>query len=203
MSRGIKKQNQSHEDDRRLAQSFKEGNSAAFDKLVFKYQDMIFNLCYRIIGDYDEANDCAQETFIKIYRNLNKFKFRSGFSTWAYRIAVNTCKNHLSSSVFRFTRKMVRLDSPGNPGDSPDKIDVRNGKSNPEKLFDRKEKAQDIQRAIDALPGLQKIVVVLRDIEGKSYEEIAGVTGMKIGTVKSKLSRARQHLRDDLRGIIK
>jgi RNA polymerase sigma-70 factor (ECF subfamily) len=198
MGKEKEKQNQSQLEDRVLIEDFHAKNVEAFDKLVIKYQDMIFNLCYRLLGDYDESHDCAQETFIKVYRNLNGFKFKSSFSTWIYRIAVNTCKNYLASSATRMKKKMIRLDNPGRPGNGMRSIDIHNGSSNPATLFERREKERDIQRAIDSLPRNQRILVVLRDIEGKTYEEIGKITGLKSGTIKSKLSRARHNLRERL-----
>ncbi len=93
---------------------FSDENRIPFDRLVLKYKDKVFNLCFRINGDYDEANDCSQETFIKVFNNLANFKFRSSFSTWLYRIAVNTCKNNISSLTYRMKKKMTSLDNPGN-----------------------------------------------------------------------------------------
>lgn len=188
--------------DKELVQEFLSDKTDAFEGLVLKYQDMIFNLCYRMMGDYDEANDCAQETFIRVYKNLKKFRQESAFSTWIYRIAVNVCKNRLSSSVYRIGKKAIRLDSKGRGNSGENTFEVTNGKSNPVRAFEQKEKAAAIERAIDTLPGIQKIVIVLRDIEGKSYEEIGEITGLKIGTVKSKLSRARERLREVLRGVL-
>ncbi len=201
MGKEREKQNQSQE-DKVLVEDFHAEDAVAFDKLVLKYQDMIFNLCYRLIGDYDEAHDCAQETFIKVYRNLNRFKFKSSFSTWIYRIAVNTCKNYLASSAIRMKRKMIRIDNPGRPGDGMQSIDIHDRSSNPAILFERREKERDIQRAIESLPRNQRILVVLRDIEGRTYEEIVTITGLKSGTVKSKLSRARQNLRERLKEVV-
>ena len=95
MSKGNKKTNND------LVKSFHEGNERSFDELVLRYQDMVFRVCYRFIGNYEEANDCAQDTFVKVYKALGSFRFSSSFSTWLYRIAVNTCKNTLSSTRFR------------------------------------------------------------------------------------------------------
>lgn len=201
MGKEREKQNQSQE-DRVLVEDFHAKDAGAFDKLVVKYQDMIFNLCYRLIGDYDEAHDCAQETFIKVYRNLNSFKFKSSFSTWIYRIAVNTCKNYITSSAIRMKMKMIRIDNPGRPGNGMQSIDIQDQSSNPAILFERREKERDIQMAIESLPRNQRILVVLRDIEGRTYEEIAAITGLKSGTVKSKLSRARQNLRERLKEVV-
>ena len=88
-----------NDEDALLVRAFNSGEKPAFDKLVLKYKDKVFNICYRFLNDYEEANDCAQETFVKIYRSLKNFRFESSFSTWLYRIAVNTCKNKITSRV--------------------------------------------------------------------------------------------------------
>ena len=190
-------------DDCQLVRDVQADNRAAFDRLVLKYQDRIFNLCFRMLGDYDEACDSAQETFIKVYRNIHAFKFKSAFSTWLYRIAINTCKNNISSLSYRMRKKSVRLDAPAkNMDDDNGPIEVRDDSSNPANIYEKKERDVIIQKAIESLPAKQRMLVVLRDIEGKSYEEIVEITGLKEGTVKSKLSRARQGLREMLKGVI-
>jgi RNA polymerase sigma-70 factor (ECF subfamily) len=191
---------QAQEADYNLIKAVLENNRSAFNSLVLKYKDMVFNLCYRLLGDYDEANDCAQDIFIKVYRNLGTFKFQSAFSTWLYRIAVNTCKNHLSSLGYRMKKKSVSLDNPGYVYEPAGRS--RDCDSNPAEVFEKKERENIIMKAIDSLANKEKILVVLRDIEGKSYEEIVDATGLKLGTVKSKLARARQDLREMLRGVI-
>ncbi len=188
--------------DRHLIRKFKSNDIRAFDELIMKYQDMIFNLCFRLIGDYDEASDCAQETFVKTYKNIDKYEFRSSFSTWLYRIAVNTCKNYLASRTFRIKKNSLRLDNPYSPENSIYTTEIRDRAFNPVKLLEKKEKSEAIQKAIDTLPPKQKLLIVLRDIEGKSYNEIVEITDIKLGTVKSKLTRARQHLRSILKDSI-
>ena len=137
---------------------------------------MSFNLCFRLLGDYDEANDCAQEIFIKVYNNLKSFKFESGFNTWLYRISVNTCKNNLSSLTARMKKKTLSLDNPGTGSGSSDgifsKLNAGNNSYSPDKMYERKEREIVIQEAIDSLTSKEKILVVLRDVEGKSYEEM-------------------------------
>ena len=186
--------------DNKLIQDFLKGKTKAFDKLVVKYQDVIFNLCYRMLGDYDEANDCAQKTFIKVYKNVKKFEQKSAFSTWIYRIAVNTCKNVLSSSNYKRKMKMIHIDKPIN--EDGKMLEISDRSFNPDRIFEKNEKQRKIQEAINKLPHKQKILVILREIEGKSYEEISNITGMKLGTVKSKLSRGRINLRDKLKEVI-
>jgi RNA polymerase sigma-70 factor (ECF subfamily) len=192
----------SPEEDRTLVKAFQAGDKTAFDTLVLKHKDKVFNLCYWFLGDKQEANDCAQETFIKVYRALKKFRFKSAFFTWLYRIAANTCKNRLKSSEYRREKKMVRLDNPGRTPDQTALQEIRDPLSSPMVELEKKERILLIQKAIDALPAGQRAVVVLRDIEGLSYEEVSSITGLNLGTVKSKLSRARLELRDRLRGMI-
>ena len=176
--------------------------SVNFDELVLKHKDKVFNLCYRFMGDHGEADDCAQETFVQVYRSLKGFRAESSVSTWIYRIAVNTCKNRLGSAQYRGSRNMVRLDEPKETEDGERAVEAGGKSLSPSAEFDRKEKGELIQAAINSLPADQKSVVVLRDVEGLPYEEISEVTGYNLGTVKSKLARARQELREKLKGLV-
>jgi len=133
---------------------------------------------------------------------LKNFRFESAFSTWLYRIAANTCKNKLSSVKFRLNQRMVRLDREKVSDEDCRLTEIRDESLSPEAELEKKERETIIQKAIDSLPKDYKSVVVLRDIEGLSYEETAEITGYNIGTVKSKLSRARVRLREKLKGLI-
>jgi RNA polymerase sigma-70 factor (ECF subfamily) len=189
-------------DDAFLIKEFREGNTSAFEALVIKHKDKVFNLCYKFIGEFTEANDCAQETFIIVYKSLKKFRSNSMFSTWLYRIAINTCKNKLKSKEFKIKKKMVGLNHQVSQGrGNPEEL-IQNDAGSPDKELERKERTALIEKAINSLPIEQKTVVVLRDIEGLTYEEIAQVAGLNLGTVKSKLARARQALRDKLKRVI-
>ncbi|MBN2041214.1 MAG: sigma-70 family RNA polymerase sigma factor [Spirochaetes bacterium] len=195
------------DEDYSLIRDCLDNNRDSFNRLVLKYKDMVFNLCFRIVADYDEANDCAQEVFIKVYENLNTFKFQAAFSTWLYRIAVNICRNHLSSLKFRTRKKMISLSGGNEETDRPDNprlsvTDVPDDSYSPEKIYEKKEKKEIVRNAINSMPPKEKILIVLRDIEGRSYEEIAEITGFRMGTVKSGLARARQELRNMLRGMV-
>ena len=202
MSKGIGKTLKSQHEDEMLVTDFLTDKSGAFDRLVLKYRDMVFNSCYRMLGDYDDANDCAQDIFIKVFKNLKSFKFNSSFSTWLYRIVTNSCKNRLASLDYRMKQKKIRIDGPDNPGDGTNKIEISNGSFSPEAVYEKKETFKIIQDAINTLPGNQKVLVLLRDIEGRSYSDISDITGLKLGTVKSKLARARNTLKDKLKGVI-
>ena len=202
MKEDIKKPAGEPRDDAALIRAYHEGDKAAFDRLVLKHKDRLFNLCYRLLGDYEEANDSAQETFIKVYRSLKKFRFESAFSTWLYRIAVNTCKNKLKSSAYRQERRMVPLDNPVSTNRSSPGREIHDESQTPATELEKKERMRAIQEAINKLPSEQKEVVTLRDIEGFSYEEVAEITGCNLGTVKSRLARARLDLRKKLRSVI-
>ena len=192
----------SYGEDEALVKDFQIGGVGAFDKLVLKHKNRVFNLCYRFLGDYDEANDCAQETFVKVYYSLKKFRLGSAFSTWLYRIAVNICKNRLKSAEYRHSRKMVRLDNPKQSEKGTYSVEIADHSLSPVTVLERKERQMLIQSAIDSLPEEQKAVVILCDIEGLSYAEIARISGYNLGTVKSKIARARERLREKLTGVI-
>jgi len=202
MNEGFKYSARSPSEDAVLIRAFQGGDKAAFDRLVLKHHHRLFNLCYRFLGDYQEANDSAQETFIKVYRSLKKFRFESTFSTWLYRIAVNTAKNRLKSAEYRWKKKTVPLDNSVSPDHSSPAAGIQDETSSPAMELENKERMRLIQEAINALPPEQKEVVTLRDIEELSYEEIIEITGVNPGTVKSRLARARLELRKRLRSVI-
>jgi RNA polymerase sigma-70 factor (ECF subfamily) len=190
------------DDDATLARAFQSGNSAAFDELVVRHKDHLFNLCYWFLGDYQEANDAAQEAFIKIFRSLNKFRFKSAVSTWFYRITVNTCISRLKSLQYRQRKRTVPLDNSGTAESDDHSVRLGDESQSPAKELEKKERLTLIKKAIDSLPPDQKMVVTLRDIQGLPYDEISSATGLKLGTVKSKLARARLDLREQLREVL-
>ena len=187
--------------DTALVRSFQAGDKAAFDKLVLKHKDRVFNLCFRFLGDYQEANDSAQEAFVKAYRSLKGFRFESAFGTWLYRIAVNTCKNKVKSLDYRYAKKMVHLDNPG-AMQKAHALEIRDQTPSPLAQLERKERMKLIERSIESLTPEQKMVVILRDVQGLPYDDIADITGYGLGTVKSRLSRARLELRRKLMKVI-
>ena len=192
------RQNPSPEDDNGLVRAFQAGNRSAFDRLVLHHQDRVFTTCYRILGNYEDADETAQETFVKAFRSLKRFRMESAFSTWLFRIAVNTCKNRLKSAEFRNRKRRVSTHPSENPGGEVPGKELRDQNPGPDDLLEKKQKARLVQRAVEALPHDQRAVIVLRDIQGFSYEEISNITGDPLGTVKSKISRARQRVRNRL-----
>jgi RNA polymerase sigma-70 factor (ECF subfamily) len=186
------------DDDSDLIKAFQAGNLESFETLLIKYKDRVFNLCYRFLGDYDEAEDISQDVFVKVYNALNKFGFRSSFYTWLYRITLNTCKNRVNSLAFKKAKKNVQLEN----NENSELMKISEEGNNPAVQLERKERGRLIQQAINKLPPGQKTVIILRDIEGLSYEEIGNITGKRLGTVKSRLSRARLDLNKRLKGIL-
>lgn len=190
------------EQDRESITAFQASDRGSFDRLVLRHKDKVFNVCFRLMGDYQEADDCAQETFVKVFRSLRNFRFESSFTTWLYKIAVNTCKNRLASAALRHRRKTVTIDPPNAGSQHDASLHIADPAPSPLNYLENKERERLLQSAINALPDEAKAVVVLRDIEGLTYEEIANITGYNLGTVKSKLARARKQLRDSLKGVI-
>ncbi|HOO73572.1 MAG TPA: RNA polymerase sigma factor [Spirochaetota bacterium] len=194
---GIPLQNQAAEEDRKLLDSFSRGNEKAFDDLVKKYRDLIFNLCYRYLGDYDEADECAQEVFIKMYHGIAGFRMESALSTWLYRVAVNACKNRISAKKTRRKYVAEPARDSGNPG-----LDTRGDSSfDPAGVFENNERQMLIRKAIETLPPAERLMIILKDMEGRTYGEIEEITGIKEGTVKSTLARTRKKMRILLKDI--
>ncbi|MGE5558807.1 MAG: sigma-70 family RNA polymerase sigma factor [Bacillota bacterium] len=202
MSGNYQRNTQTQNEEALWIKDFLRGKTGSFDKLVLKYQDAVFRLCFHMTGNDADADDCAQETFIKAYKGLRGFKFRSAFSTWLYRIAINTCKSMVASPAYRFRQHAVSVDA--NPGGEEGlaPLQIPNHRT-PELLLAQKETMKAILKAISSLPQKYKVPVVLYDMEGKSYEDISRITGLKMGTIKSRLARARQFLRRKLKGVAK
>ncbi len=184
--------------DAMLVQRVQDGDRRAFDELVRRHRDRIFNLCYWSLNDYQEADDTAQDVFIKLFQSIDTFRQDAAFSTWLYRIAVNTCKNKQKSLYFRLLKKRKSIDQPDIGGRIREPDDPA---ASPGRQLDAKESAETIHRAIQTLAKKKRTVLLLRDIEGMTYDEIAEITGLKMGTVRSTLARARDELKQKLTRI--
>ncbi len=184
--------------DSELVKRVQQGDKAAFDILVQKYQQKVVNLISRFVSDQSECYDVAQETFIKAYRALGKFRGDSQFYTWLYRIAANTAKNHLASRARKSPKYSVDVeDAEHFSGDSALKDNTT-----PESLMLTEEIKQTVYAAIDKLPEDLKSAITLRELEGLSYEEIADVMDCPIGTVRSRIFRARDAIDKELRPLL-
>ena len=173
--------------DLALVERVRRGERHAFDLLVIKYQRKIMRLLSRMIRDPAEIEDVAQEAFIKAYRALPQFRGDSAFYTWLYRIALNTARNWQAAS-FRRPATVTPLEN--GDGETFDQIDGLSDESTPESLMASRQVAQAVNEAIDALPDDLRAAIVLREIEGMSYEEIASTMQCPIGTVRSRIYRA-------------
>lgn len=182
-----------------LVERVQRGDKHAFELLVLKYQRKIMRLLSRLIHDPAEAEDVAQDAFIKAYRAIPQFRGESAFYTWLYRIAVNTAKNHL---VARRRRPSGSAQYENDDGETFDETDNLSDINTPEAAFASREIADTVNRAIEALPEELRTAIVLREIEGLSYEEIAQSMGCPIGTVRSRIFRAREAIASRLRPIL-
>ena len=184
--------------DAELVKRVQNGDKIAFDILVLKYQQKVVNLISRFVSDQAECYDIAQETFIKAYRAIGNFRGDSQFYTWLYRIAANTAKNYLASRARKSPAYSVDVeDAEHYEGESGLKE-----YANPENLLLTDEIKKTIFRAIEALPEDLKSAITLRELEGLSYEEIAEVMDCPIGTVRSRIFRARDAIDKELRPLL-
>jgi RNA polymerase sigma-70 factor (ECF subfamily) len=189
------------DEDSEVVKDCVAGNRDAFNILVEKYYRRIYNLAYRFVGDQEEANDLAQDIFTAAYQNLKRFRGESKFSTWLFQIATNRGKNR-----FKYLKRRGYFankgpidgdeDREGLPRELPDTS------SNPEDLLAGKEIQRIVQEAIDDLEPDHKEIVILRDIEGFSYEEIARMLDLPEGTTKSRLHRARMVVKEKLKKVL-
>jgi RNA polymerase sigma-70 factor (ECF subfamily) len=181
-------------DDRRLIAECLQGRRAAFGELVRRYQDRLYNAVYRVVDNPDDAYDVVQDAFLNAYQSLNSFKGDSEFFTWLYRIAFNT-----AISLKRKRRLILSLDGPKEHEAMSEPADASEF-SKPETGIERSEEEARLQGALNRLSPEHRAVLVLKDIDGQKYEEIAEVLGVPIGTIRSRLHRARLELRELLQG---
>lgn len=170
------------------------GDLVAFEELVTLYEKKVYNLAYRMIGNRDDAADLAQEVFIKVFRSLGRFRSDSSFSTWLYRVARNTCLDQLR----RRRPATVSLDEPLDTGEGVLPRQLEGGRGNPEKALERRELMDNLQALFATLPDEYRLALILRDLHGLSYEEISAVLECSLGTVKSRIHRARQEMKEKL-----
>lgn len=189
----------SAESDQELVERAKNGDLKAFDLLVLKYQRRVFRLISRVIKNNSEVEDIAQECFIKAFRAIHQFRGDSAFYTWLYRIAVNTAKNYLFSKG----KRPIALSELKKSEDS-DSFDMLDAVSNenPEGNMAGLQIAEAVNKAVKKLPDELSTAVILREMDGLSYEEIAEVMNCPIGTVRSRIFRAREAIAQELRPLL-
>ncbi len=183
-------------DETRVIKEAQKGSVAAFNQLVLAYQGMAYNVAYRLMGQREVAADACQDAFLKAYQAIKQYNGGS-FKGWLMRIVTNTCYDQLRYKSRRPTAFLDDFDDPdGNPDEHS--VNLINGSKRPEEHVLDGELSDFIQTGIAHLPEDQRLVLVLSDVQGFSYQEIADITGQPVGTVKSRLSRGRQRLRDFL-----
>ncbi|HSD27855.1 MAG TPA: sigma-70 family RNA polymerase sigma factor [Vicinamibacteria bacterium] len=168
------------EDEREAIEASRRGEREAFDRLVERYQRDVYRLCYRFVNNHEDATDLAQEAFVKAYRALDRFRGDSSFSTWLYRIAVNTCLN------FRAARKPPADELPETLSD---------GRARADEPMESEERARRVRDAIRKLPEKQRLTLILKTYHDLTHEEIAGLMGSTVGTAKANLFHALGNLK--------
>jgi RNA polymerase sigma-70 factor (ECF subfamily) len=180
--------------DEELVRRYLDGDGNAFEELVGRYESVIMNMAYRLLGNRSDASDVCQEVFVLLIRKLGSFRGESKFSTWLYRVSLNACHDYARRSK----RHVSISESPGD--DLPD-IEQRladDGFDSPELSMERAEVQKTVREAIARLPYKFKEVIYLHDLSGYNYKEVAEILGISLGTVKSRLNRARARLAAEL-----
>ncbi len=167
-----------------------DGDANAFETLVLEYEKNVYNIALRMTGNSEDAADMTQEAFIKAYNSLQAFRGDSKFSVWLYRIVSNVCLDFLRSKNRRPTVSLSVEDDDG----EDTQLDVADESQSPELLLDRKLTRESVRRGLDSLPPDYRQILLLREIQGLSYDEIAQALGLEVGTVKSRIFRARKRL---------
>ena len=175
----------------------KKGNRNAFNILVETYQTKVFNMAYSMLSNYDDASDAAQEVFLKVYKNINKFEGKSSLSTWIYRICVNVCNDILRKRT-RSIPVISLFSSSKNDYDEEKPLEIKDDTPTPEERLEMTETQIEVRRALSELSDEFKTVITLYDLEGLSYDEISEILKCPVGTIKSRLNRARKALKKNL-----
>jgi RNA polymerase sigma-70 factor (ECF subfamily) len=185
--------------DKEIIERVKNGDKKAYDLLVLKYQQRVINLISRFVKNHADALDVSQETFIKAYKALPNFRGESAFYTWLYRIAVNTAKNHLTVQ----SRKITKSDYDVTEIEQIEGNMTLTEQTTPENLLIKDELQETVLNTIENLPEDLKSAIMLREIEGLSYEEIATVMECPVGTVRSRIFRAREIIDNKIKPLLK
>jgi RNA polymerase sigma-70 factor (ECF subfamily) len=177
-----------------LIRRIQSGDDAAFDRLVELCSGRVYSLAFRMMGNADDAQDVAQEVFVRVYQAIPRFRCDATFSTWLYRIVVNACHDEAA----RRKRRPQTMSDAAPDDESPDMLDTLVADGEPEDLYLRHERQQALQQALLELPENFRAVVILHDVQGLSYDEMAEVLHTGLGTIKSRLNRARNMLREKI-----
>jgi len=190
--------------DAMLVERCRQGDSAAMERLIRKYQNRLYNVIFKICANPDDAAELTQDTFVKIIDSIDKFESKSAFYTWAFRIAVNLTLNYCRRNARLTLRSLNAEDSEHGTNDTQALMEFLSDDSSPDPALvaQNKELCEIAIQSLMKLDDEQRTVVVLRDIEGMNYAQIANVLQIKLGTVRSRLSRARSRLREIMEAIL-
>jgi RNA polymerase sigma-70 factor, ECF subfamily len=195
----------SYEDDGRAQdqEMLRASDTVAFDEIFQRYSSMVFNLTFRILGDREEALDVSQEVFLAVFRKLQRFRGESSLKTWIYRIAINRASNRCRWWSRLRRRGTVSLDEHLSKDDSRTISEsLASTGHSPEEALLLQEKRDEIEHSLQRLPVQQRVAVIMRDVQGLSYEEIADLLQVSLGTVKSRIARGREELKRRLDGTL-
>jgi len=188
-----------NQEEAALIRRCQQGDSAAFDLLIAAHANRVYNLSYRLLGSAADAEDASQEAFVRAFSSLRRFRGQAAFSTWLHRIALNVCRDELKR---RRRRPLPFASLQGENDDSPsepeDFLLGGDAAADPQALLEKNLRKEQVQAALNALPEYYRLAVVLCDMEGRTYEEAAEILNTNVGTVKSRLHRARQSLQQIL-----
>lgn len=195
--------NPTYEDkDRELVALCGKGDADAFEILVKNYQKKMFNIAFRITGSMEDASEVVQDAFFSAHRNLKNFEQKSRFSTWLYSITVNTAKNRLNQNLTRKTHEPHSSDDPPHANSNTKRLEPASDDPSALDLLLKKDRQKSVQECLNRLEQDFREVIVLRDIQGFAYTEIAELLALAEGTVKSRLFRARESVKDCLKKIM-
>ncbi len=190
------------EEDFRLVSLCQKGDLGAFEELVRSHQKKMINVAYRMVGNYEDACDIAQDAFISAYTNIKSFKGTSKFSTWLYTIVINLSKKRLKQLKTQHSREPVSLDEPIKTGDDQGTVEFPSNNIPSDEVLEKEEIQEKVHLCLDRLENEFRVVVVLRDMQGFSYEDISRMLEIAEGTVKSRLFRARVLVKNCLKRFI-
>lgn len=183
------------QNEARLVKRAKQGDMHAFEELIIQHEKIVYNVALRMMNHSEDAKDISQEVFLKAYRNIGNFDERSQFSTWIYRITANTCIDEMRK---RKGRQSFSLEEELESEEGSMQWQVADAGETPEESMLREEQKSEILQALESLSPEHKVAVILRDIKGLSYEEIAEILELTLGTVKSRISRGRNQLKQEI-----
>ena len=179
------------EEEAKIIRAVLDGNTNAFEDLVLEYQKQVYHIALKMTGSEEDAFDLSQETFLKAYRSLSTFRGEAGFGSWLYRLAANLSIDFLRKKKRQGSGQIISLDNE-EEGQRP--LELPDLREEPQAILEREENRRAVWECLENLPEEQKLILILRDVNGLSYEEIGAAMDLELGTVKSRIFRARERL---------